>query len=404
MFGDRFSSSTSCSRWLHETEPDRSNPSLTSFLKVATQPDHCINMHFAKLARMAMGNSLGDIGTMLATTAASDALKALARNDVQAAYEAAVRALERPLKKEERWQLGKVFYAHGKLLTSEGRFAEATADFAKAVDYSNHNETFYLRHQTAVRALKGSFGPVASQNSEMLTDENQIRRRGDVISFCNDMSGKRNVSLADLPREAILDYVRQAGYLYPPQVRLPEAAHVDEFHALGTYRWQGDEKSGDRFTRWIRDLKKGNKIVSKHLGRLLGDWIWSETDCMKDTDFLVTVPGEPQREAHRGFNPPRMLAEAVQDCIGVPLLLSVLERKESSRARNLPYEGVRRCFSLGKTAQRIEGQSVVLVDDVAARGYTLRACSEHLRDAGAQRVVCVVLAQSVSTSREQCGG
>ena len=39
MFGNRFSSSTSCSRWLHETESDRSNQSLSCcFLKVATHP------------------------------------------------------------------------------------------------------------------------------------------------------------------------------------------------------------------------------------------------------------------------------------------------------------------------------------------------------------------------------
>ena len=44
MFGDRFSSSTSCSRWLHETEPDRPDQSLTCcFLKVATHPpEDCI--------------------------------------------------------------------------------------------------------------------------------------------------------------------------------------------------------------------------------------------------------------------------------------------------------------------------------------------------------------------------
>ena len=39
MFGDRFSSSTSCSRWLHETEPGRLDQSLSCrFLKVATHP------------------------------------------------------------------------------------------------------------------------------------------------------------------------------------------------------------------------------------------------------------------------------------------------------------------------------------------------------------------------------
>ena len=40
MFGDRFSSSTSCSRGVHETEPDRPDQSLTCcFLKVATHPN-----------------------------------------------------------------------------------------------------------------------------------------------------------------------------------------------------------------------------------------------------------------------------------------------------------------------------------------------------------------------------
>ena len=39
MFGDRFSSSTNCSRWLHETEPGRPNQSFSCcFLKVATHP------------------------------------------------------------------------------------------------------------------------------------------------------------------------------------------------------------------------------------------------------------------------------------------------------------------------------------------------------------------------------
>ena len=244
--------------------------------------------------------------------------------------------MQRPLREEERRQLGDVFYAHGKLLTSEGRFDKATADFAKAVDYSNHNEIFRLRHQTALRALKRSFCQVISQASAPLTDAYQIRRGLDVISFCNDMKGKRNVPLSDLPRAAVLHYVQKAGYLYPPPVGLPEKVHLDEFHALGTYRYQGDEKSADQFSRWIRRLKNGDTIVSKHLGRLLGEWIWSETDSVKDTDFLVTVPGDPQREAQRGFNPPHMLMEAIQDCLGIPPLLSALAREKSPRARDLP--------------------------------------------------------------------
>ena len=43
MFGDSFSSSTSCSRWLHETEPGRlDQPPSCCFLKVATHPSYLI--------------------------------------------------------------------------------------------------------------------------------------------------------------------------------------------------------------------------------------------------------------------------------------------------------------------------------------------------------------------------
>ena len=39
MCGDRFSSSTTCSRWRHETEPGRLDQSLSCrFWKVATHP------------------------------------------------------------------------------------------------------------------------------------------------------------------------------------------------------------------------------------------------------------------------------------------------------------------------------------------------------------------------------
>ena len=44
MVGDRFSSSTSCSGWLHETAPARPDPSLSClFLKVATHPFRLIS-------------------------------------------------------------------------------------------------------------------------------------------------------------------------------------------------------------------------------------------------------------------------------------------------------------------------------------------------------------------------
>ena len=349
-----------------------------------------------------MGNSLRDLRNKLAVARATDALESLDRGDVRRAYKQAVRALEFKLRVKDRRKLGSVFYAHGKFLTSKGQFGKAAADFSSAVECSEHNETFRNRHRTAMKALRKSSFRIISQDREPITDANLIRRY-DVVLFRTEMHGNPNVSLSNLPPPAILHYVRQAGYLCPPpqQVKMPNEDYLDEFRAMGTYRWQGDERSGDQFTRWIRCAKKGDRIVCKHLGRLLADWIWSETDYVKDTDVLVTVPGGPRREAQRGFNPPDILAHEVQDCLGIPLLLRVLEREESSRARELSYHDVRRLFSLGKAARQINGKSVLLIDDVGTRGYTLRTCSELCRNAGAKRVACVVLAQSVSTHRER---
>lgn len=343
-----------------------------------------------------MGIALNELGGLVAANCVRGALSALAAGDVESAYTKAVRASPMRLSYEDRRRIGEVFYAHGKLLTSEGQLNKAAGDFAKAVACSERNETYRLRNRTAQQAVRR----VASEGSTPIAGAN-LRREFDVVSFRNDMRGKRSVPLSNLPQAAVLHYARTAGYIYPPPVPLPEQAHLDEFHALGTYRWQGDEKSSDKFTGWVRRLKDGNKTVANHLGRLLADWIWSETDCLKDIDFLVTVPGVPRREAQRGFNPPDELAVAVQDCLGVPLLLRVLNRRESSRARELNYREVQAGFSLGKTVQQISGRSVLLLDDVATRGYTLRACSELLRETGVIHVVCLALAQAVSTRRER---
>ena len=52
MFGDRFSSSTTCSRWRHETEPGRLDQSLSCrFWKVATHPYGALRGPVEKLAR-----------------------------------------------------------------------------------------------------------------------------------------------------------------------------------------------------------------------------------------------------------------------------------------------------------------------------------------------------------------
>ena len=63
--------------------------------------------------------------------------------------------------------------------------------------------------------------------------------------------------------------------------------------------------------------------------------------------------------------------------------------KPSERAKN-----VRKAFALSPAyAERIQGATVVLVDDVYTTGATVRECSKVLLKAGAKRVDVLTLAR-----------
>lgn len=349
-----------------------------------------------RLPDMLGNRGLGNLGPDLARALAETALRLFSKGDVRAAWSKASGALERDPKGDFRKQLGIVFYSHGKLLTSEGMIQKAVRDFQTAADCDGRNELFRNRLRVARRAL---------EHSRRWGGTDFLRRKR-VIEFCHDMKATKTGSIEDLPQQAVWHYVSQAGYIHPPspEAKLPSAMDLDEFHALGTYRWRGDVKAYDDFSVWVRRMKTGENTVARHLGGLLADWISSpssKTDCARDADFLVAVPGAPQRENERRLNPPEELAKELEKILGIPLLSNVLRRDNAPRSRETPYEVLRRSYKLGKNAIQVKDRWVLLADDVATKGHTLRACSELLRDAGAKRVVCVVLAQAVSTLREE---
>lgn len=346
-------------------------------------------------------NSLRDLKTLVSATAATDALRELTRGNLAAAYRSARKVAPGKLALRERERLGSVFYEHGKLLAAKGRLDDAAADFGRALKLGTSDELVRLRLQMTNRALQKERSLVVADGSS-ITEPDRIRRL-DVATFCREMKGRRNLALSGLPPAAVLHYVRKAGYLHPPRVGLPERSRLDDFQALGTYRWRGDEKALDQFSIWVRALKTGDATVGRHLGRLFAEWLVSETDCAGDADYLIAVPGGPDREVERDASPSQVLARGVQEHIGVPWLSGVLQRSESTRARHLPYAEVARYFTATRSGGDIASRNVLLIDDVATRGYTLRACSDELHRLGAKRVACVTLAQSVTSLRETRG-
>ena len=116
-------------------------------------------------------------------------------------------------------------------------------------------------------------------------------------------------------------------------------------------------------------------------------------------DSVLAVPMHPLREHSRGFNQAALLAAPVAEILGVPLLPPKAVQRtrrrpaqvglsQKARRRNLKDAFVVPHGEVG----RVNGRSILIIDDVFTTGATVDACAFALRDAGAARILVATLA------------
>ncbi len=111
---------------------------------------------------------------------------------------------------------------------------------------------------------------------------------------------------------------------------------------------------------------------------------------------LLPVPMDPWRRLRRGYNPPELLARALAQQLGVPLLSGLLRGKRGPRQARLSraarQENARRRFVAGRATPPPE---VILIDDVWTTGATSAACARLLRSRGAKVVYLLTAARRI---------
>ncbi len=150
----------------------------------------------------------------------------------------------------------------------------------------------------------------------------------------------------------------------------------------------------------VQRFKYGRKVsLGKPLGRLLAlgcrDFIQG-SHC----DLIIPVPLHPKRLRWRGFNQSGLLARQISRTYGVAMDPFVLLRKKETLPQTQLSEeerrkNVRGAFALNP-ARSVDGESVLLVDDVYTSGATVNECSGALLRAGAEEVTVLTLARAVS--------
>ena len=153
----------------------------------------------------------------------------------------------------------------------------------------------------------------------------------------------------------------------------------------------------------VRDLihrfKYDRRVqLSRPLGLLtaeaLAPWVTAAA-----ADLVMPVPLHIRRLRQRGFNQAVLLGQVLAREWCLPLDRTTLRRirwtePQINLAADQRAANVRGAFAV-KDPPRVEGRSIILVDDVYTTGSTVVECSRVLRGAGAAEVRVVTVARAV---------
>ena len=122
--------------------------------------------------------------------------------------------------------------------------------------------------------------------------------------------------------------------------------------------------------------------------------------CVKGESFdaMVPVPLHRGRLSERGFNQAELLAQAVSEQNGIPVLPALERLRETGQQAKLQKE--RRFENMADAflaCAKVKGMRLMLVDDVCTTGATARACARVLYLSGAKSVSLCVAAVTLKT-------
>ncbi len=157
---------------------------------------------------------------------------------------------------------------------------------------------------------------------------------------------------------------------------------------------------GFYYERGLRDAVhafkfRGRKDVGRRLARLAGEKVRPLRGAF---DRIVPVPVSGRRLSERGFNQSYIISEEISSITGGTLDHRTLVKRGGTRdqftlSRRERRRNVRGAFHV-RDGSSIEGERVLLVDDLFTTGYTASEAARTLKAAGSADVTLFALART----------
>ncbi|MBM4270617.1 MAG: ComF family protein [Deltaproteobacteria bacterium] len=149
----------------------------------------------------------------------------------------------------------------------------------------------------------------------------------------------------------------------------------------------------------IHRFKYHGKIATgKILGKMMAEFDYPELS-IADYSLIMPVPLHPKRLRERGFNQSLILSREIIKKFPVMLDFMTLSRHiytdpQINLGKVERESNVRGVFRV-RDARKIQGQKIILIDDVYTSGSTVKECARVLRNCNAAEVAVLTIARTV---------
>ena len=170
------------------------------------------------------------------------------------------------------------------------------------------------------------------------------------------------------------------------KINRPDTPYLNGIHIASNYQDAVLKKA-----LWMLKYQ-GVKQLAKPLAELIRERIWKKLET--ENWLVVPVPLSKNKLRHRGYNQAEMIARELSYNVRADILFKKFHTKSQVEVKNKEERlaNIIGSFEV-RNPETIRGKKIILIDDVFTTGATLREAKKVLKQAGAKKVVGIVVAR-----------